>query len=109
MSQPPSFYMSFKNKYVDLAAAYENLGKECQKAGPLNSRERALAKLAIAIGAGLEGAVHSHTRRALDAGVSSDEIRHTVFLSMTTIGFPSMMKALAWIEDVLPAGQATQE
>ena len=101
MSQPPSFYMSFKKKYSALTHAYEDLGEECQKAGTLGPKERAIAKLAIAIGAGLEGAVHSHTRRAQDAGVMPDEIRHTVLLALTTIGFPSMMKALAWVEDVL--------
>ena len=101
MSQPPSFYMNFKKKYSGIAVAYENLGEECQKAGPLGAKERAIAKLAIAIGAGLEGGVHSHTRRAQDAGVTPDEIRHTVLLALTTIGFPSMMKALAWVEDVL--------
>ena len=101
MSQPPSFYMEFRKKYPELANAYEALGEECQKAGPLNPRERAIAKLAIAVGSGLEGGVHSHTRRALDAGVTADEIRHVVFLAMTTIGFPSMMKSFSWIEDVL--------
>ncbi len=101
MSQPPSFYKDMKKRYPELFDAYENLGDECQKAGPLTPRERALAKLAIAVGAGLEGGVHAHTRRALDAGVTPEEIRHTVLLALTTIGFPSMMKAMAWIEDVL--------
>lgn len=101
MSKPPSTYQKFKKKYPELVAAYETLGDECQKAGPLSVKERALAKLAIAVGAGLEGAVHSHTRRALDAGLAPDEIRHAVMLSLTTIGFPSMMRTLTWVEDVL--------
>jgi alkylhydroperoxidase/carboxymuconolactone decarboxylase family protein YurZ len=101
MSQPPKFYKEIKSRYPELIAAYESLGEHCQKAGPLNAKERAIAKLAIAIGAGLEGGVHSHTRRALDAGLTPDEIRHTVLLGMTTIGFPSTMKTMAWVEDVL--------
>ena len=101
MSQPPSTYMEFKKKYTELTNAYEKLGAECQKAGPLSAKERALAKLAIAIGAGLEGAVHSHVNRALDAGLSADELRHVALLSTTTIGFPSMMRTLTWMEDVL--------
>ena len=101
MSQPPSTYMEFKNTYPDLTKAYENLGEECQKAGPLDPKERAIAKLAIAVGAGLEGAVHSHARRALDTGVTAGEIRHVVLLALTTIGFPSMMRTLTWVEDVL--------
>ena len=39
------------------------------------------------------GAVHAHTRLALQAGASPDEIRHVVLLALTTIGFPSMMAA----------------
>ncbi|MGB5287112.1 MAG: hypothetical protein WBN42_01370 [Ignavibacteriaceae bacterium] len=31
-------------------------------------KPRSLFKLAISTGAGMEGAVHSHTRKALDAG-----------------------------------------
>ncbi|MCI0556542.1 MAG: carboxymuconolactone decarboxylase family protein, partial [Anaerolineae bacterium] len=101
MSQPPSTYMEFKRKHPELTRAYEQLGEHCQNAGPLSAKERALAKLAIAVGAGLEGGVHSHTRRALDAGLTPDEIRHAVILSLTTIGFPSMMRNLTWVEDVL--------
>jgi alkylhydroperoxidase/carboxymuconolactone decarboxylase family protein YurZ len=101
MSQPPSTYVEFKKKYTDLTNAYEILGRECQKAGPLNTKERAIAKLAIAVGAGLEGAVHAHARRALDAGVTGDELRHTVLLALTTIGFPSMMRTMTWVEDIL--------
>lgn len=101
MSQIPSTYLNFKKKYPGLTKLYESLGEECQNAGPLNTKEKGLAKLCIAIGAGLEGAVHSHTRRALDAGLKPDEIRHAVLLSLTTIGFPSMMRTLTWVEDVL--------
>lgn len=56
---------------------------------------------AIATGAWREGAVHSHTRRALAAGCTSDEIRHVVLLATTTLGFPSMMAVWTWVEDVL--------
>ncbi len=101
MSQPPSIYMEFKSKYPELMKTYEELGEHCQNAGPLTVRERALAKLAIAVGAGLEGAVHSHTRRALEAEASADAIRHVVLLSLTTIGFPSMMRALTWVNEIL--------
>jgi len=101
MSQPPSTYMEFKKEYPEITKIYEELGEHCQNAGPLTVQERAFAKLAIAVGAGLEGAVHSHARRALDAGASGDAIRHVVLLSLTTIGFPSMIRTLTWINDVL--------
>jgi AhpD family alkylhydroperoxidase len=81
--------------------AYESLGAATQQAGPLNAKTRALVKLAIAVGCGREGAVHSHTRRALQAGCTPDEIRHVVLLGTTTLGFPSMMAAMSWVEDIL--------
>lgn len=64
-------------------------------------KTRALIKLAISAGAGLEGAVHSHTRKALECGCSKDEILQVVFLAIPTIGFPGAMAALSWVEDVI--------
>ncbi len=52
----------------------------------------------------MEGAVHSHTRKAIDAGVAPQEIRHLVLLAVTTLGFPSTITALTWVEDVLGKG-----
>ena len=49
----------------------------------------------------MEGAVHSHTRRAIEAGCTAEEIRHVVLLAITTLGFPSMMKTLSWVDDIL--------
>jgi alkylhydroperoxidase/carboxymuconolactone decarboxylase family protein YurZ len=49
----------------------------------------------------VEGAVHSHTRKALNAGATADEIRQAVFLAIPTVGFPTMMAALTWVEDVI--------
>ena len=48
----------------------------------------------MAIAAGLEGAVHSHARRALEAGATRDEVRHVGLLALTTIGFPRMIAGL---------------
>jgi len=48
-----------------------------------------------------EGAVHSHVRRALEAGASVEEVRHSLMLLTSTIGFPTVVAALSWIEDVL--------
>jgi alkylhydroperoxidase/carboxymuconolactone decarboxylase family protein YurZ len=77
--------------------AVEALGE----GGPLDGKTSALVKLAIAVGALREGAVHSHTRRALEAGCTPDELRHVGVLAITTIGFPSTMAAMSWVEDIL--------
>lgn len=102
-NQPPARFQKFGKKYPAVMQAYEALGEATQQAGPLDAKTRALVKLAIAVGGWREGAVHSHTRRALQAGCTADELRHVVLLATTTLGFPSMMAALTWVEDLLSA------
>jgi 4-carboxymuconolactone decarboxylase len=101
MRKAPKRFIEFTNLHPKVAVAYETLAQECHKFGPLNERERALAKLGIAIGSGMEGSVHSQVRKALDAGLNPEEIRHTFVLALTAIGFPRMMAALTWAEDIL--------
>jgi alkylhydroperoxidase/carboxymuconolactone decarboxylase family protein YurZ len=81
--------------------AYESFGQAARLAGPLSEREIALVKLAISVGAGLEGAAHSHCRKAIQAGCTAGELRHVAIVSAPTIGFPAMMRARSWVEDVL--------
>jgi alkylhydroperoxidase/carboxymuconolactone decarboxylase family protein YurZ len=45
--------------------------------------------------------VHSHARRALEAGATAEEIRHAVISITSTIGFPNARAALSWADDVL--------
>ena len=97
----PARYVRFQKKYGGVFTAFDALGKATAEAGPLNGKTRALVKLALAVGGQMEGAVHSHTRRALEAGCSADEIRHVVLLGTTTLGFPCMIKALTWVDDIL--------
>lgn len=98
---PPKRFREFALRYPQIAGAYEALALATQSAGPLDVKSRCLVKLAIAAGAWREGAVHSHTRRALEAGCTPEEIRHVVLLTTTTLGFPSMMAVMTWVEDVL--------
>ena len=101
MAKYPRAYESFKRTYKDIWQAYDRLGSTSHKAGPLSSKTRELVKLGIAIGARMEGAVHSHTRKALEAGASLNEVRHVVILGLPTLGFPSTIAAKTWVEDVL--------
>jgi len=101
MASLPRTYESFSQRYRKVWEAYDRLANACHQAGPVNEKNRALVKLAISIGARMEGAVHSHTRRSLAAGATPREIRHVVLLGVTTIGFPSSMAAFSWVEDVL--------
>ena len=101
MAELPPTYRRFLETYPDTARAYQALGQAVSDAGPLEAKTRELVKLGISIGSGSEGAVHSHTRRAREAGATDDEIRHVALLALTSIGFPHMMAALTWVEDVL--------
>ncbi len=101
MSRPPKKFQRFMKKYPRVADAYNQLGAACHGAGPLDEKTRALIKISLSIGARMEGAVHSHVRKALDAGIKPEEIRHAVVLAMPTLGLPSMMAAMTWVDDVL--------
>lgn len=101
MSKLPKRYVAFLETYPEIAQAYKSLGDATTQAGPLDEKTRALIKLAITVGARMEGAAHSHTRKAIEVGCSAEEIRHAVLLSTTTIGFPNMMAAMSWVDDVL--------
>ncbi|WP_290662322.1 MULTISPECIES: carboxymuconolactone decarboxylase family protein [Ignavibacterium] len=101
MNELPKRFEKFRKDFPEVSEAYEELGKAVHQAGPLDDKSRALIKLAISTGARLEGAVHSHTRKALEAGCSKEEILQTVMLALPTIGLPSTMAALSWVEDML--------
>jgi 4-carboxymuconolactone decarboxylase len=100
-TQLPGRYQDFAKSYPSVMQAVEALGEATRAAGPLDKKTRTLVKLAIAVGALREGAVHSHTRRALEAGCTPDELRHVGVLAITTIGFPSTMATMSWVEDIL--------
>ena len=97
----PRPYQRMHSDYPELMKAYEAFGKAAKDSGPLSEREVALVKLAISLGAALQGAAHSHCRKAREAGCSDDDLRHVALLTAPTIGFPTMMRAKSWVEDVI--------
>lgn len=101
MMKLPKHYSRFMEAYPAVGKAYEGLGAAVAEAGPLDPKVRELVKIGIALGAKSEGGVRSHARKAIEAGATPEEIRHTVLQATTTVGFPAMMAGLAWIEDLL--------
>jgi AhpD family alkylhydroperoxidase len=97
----PKIYEKFSGKFPEVFKDYKQLGQTCREAGPLDQKCQDLIKLGIAIGANSRGAVMSHTRKALESGATSEEIAHAVLLSLTTTGFPNMIAALQWVNEVL--------
>ena len=57
-------------------------------------------KLALAVGAQSEGAVHSHVRRGLEEGIDPETLRHVAVLGIPTLGFPAAIAADSWITDL---------
>jgi len=94
-------YQKLKQQYPDYLEAVETLGKTIRQVGPLNEQTAHLVQLAAAAATRSEGAVHSHTRRALEAGAEPEAIVHSILLLTSTIGFPNVVAALSWAEDVI--------
>ncbi|MCA1780045.1 MAG: carboxymuconolactone decarboxylase family protein [Xanthomonadaceae bacterium] len=45
--------------------------------------------------------MRSHVRRAVESGVSAEEIEHVLILGVNSIGFPSSVAAWQWGRQVL--------
>jgi AhpD family alkylhydroperoxidase len=81
--------------------ALETLGGAVRSGGPLDLKTSHLIQLAAAAVIQSEGGVHSHTRRALEAGASADEVYHAITLLVSPVGFPRVAAAISWADDVI--------
>ena len=97
----PEHYRSLQEDYKEYMDALGSLGEAIRRQGPIVEKTAHLLQLAAAIGIRSEGAVHSHARRALEAGATPDEIKHAVLLLTSTLGFPTVSAAFTWVEDIL--------
>jgi len=97
----PGWYGHMRKRYAKLMDALEALGRAARQEGPLDEKTAHLIQLAAASSTHSQGAVHSHVRRALDAGATPQEIRHAIILLTSTVGFPCVSAALSWAQDVL--------
>lgn len=97
----PQTYLKFREDYPNVAENYEALGQSLAEIGALEKRTVALVKLALAVASQREGGVHSATRKGLDAGLTSEEMRQVALLAIGTIGFSSAMAGYSWIEDIV--------
>jgi alkylhydroperoxidase/carboxymuconolactone decarboxylase family protein YurZ len=97
----PGAFGKFMERFPEVFQGYEAMGKAAHAGGPLDAKTRELVKLGMAIGARLEGATHSHVRKALAAGATAAEIRHAAVLAISTLGLPNTVMALVWVDDVL--------
>jgi len=101
MPKLPPQYLSIRKRFKEYFNAVENLGNAAKAAGPVDEKTSHLIRLAAAAAIRSEGAVHSHTKRALAAGARLEEIQHAIILLTSTIGFPTVSAALSWVDDIL--------
>ena len=103
MKKLPDQYLSIRKRFGQLFDAVDNLGKVARNIGPIDQKNSHLIQLAAAASIKSEGSVHSHTRRALEAGATPEEIYHTLILLTSTVGFPTVSAALSWADDIIAA------
>lgn len=97
----PAWFNRVRDQHGHYIDAVEKLGRALRDAGPLDEKTAQLIQLGAAAAIRSEGAVHSHCRRALDAGASPDEVFHALILVTSTIGFPNVSAALSWADDMI--------
>ncbi|MEW6186633.1 MAG: carboxymuconolactone decarboxylase family protein [Thermodesulfobacteriota bacterium] len=98
---PVKHYQELSKILPGVLSVVEHLGAAIREAGPIPEKTAELIQLAAAAAAQLEGSVHSHTRRALKAGASPEEIYQTLALLISTIGFPRVSAAVMWAQDII--------
>lgn len=98
--QPPKSYQAFIQRFPHIGEAWEQV-REAESAAGFEDKTARLLKLAIAVGALREGAVHSAARKAIAAGADEKEILGVVALAASTLGFPSSVAVFSWIDEVL--------
>lgn len=92
----PDAFKEFIARFPELGDAHERIARAASAAGPLDARTQSLVKIGICLGAGLESAIKSHVRRALDNGASEAEIEQAILLGMNTCGLPRTVAAWSW-------------
>lgn len=104
-SRLPITFKSFISEFPELGKAHEMVAKAVDTAGPLDRKTCALVKIGICVGAGLESALKSHVRRALELGVTRKAIEQAILLAMNTCGFPRTVAAWQWAREQIKRGK----
>ncbi len=96
----PNHYVSIKKRFEEYGEVLSDLGRVVKDTGPLDEKTSQLVQLAASAAIRSEGAVHSHAKRAMELGASSDEVYHSLILLTSTIGFPNVAAAISWVDDL---------
>ena len=100
-SKVPGTFKQFIQRFPALGEAHQQVAGAVENAGPLERKDLHLIKIGVSLGAGLESAVKSHVRQALQAGASQEEIEQAVLAGYNTVGFPRTVAAWSWAREQL--------
>jgi alkylhydroperoxidase/carboxymuconolactone decarboxylase family protein YurZ len=100
LPQPPETYQAFVRRFPKIGQAWEGIA-EAGREGLLDEKTTRLVKLAVAVGALREGAVHANVRKALAAGIAREEVEQVIALAAGTLGLPATVAVFSWIQESL--------
>lgn len=89
----PEVLNSFKERFPDTWAAYEQLKNSCDRQGPLDAKTVELVKISISTAQEHEGGLIAHISQARKTGANADEIYHAILLATSLAGFPAVLAA----------------
>ena len=101
----PGTYKEFVKRFPALGRAHESIAGAVEDAGPLDAKTLGLVKIGICVGAGLESALRSHVRRAMQHGATPAEVEQAILLGMNTVGFPRTVAAWSWAQEQFKRGE----
>jgi len=100
----PKTFKQFITKYPVLGDSHQAVAKYVDEVGPLDDKTMSLIKIGISLGAGLDSAVRSHVRRAMQHGATEEEIEQAILLAFNTLGLPRTVAAWSWAQTQFERG-----
>ncbi|MBI5746762.1 MAG: carboxymuconolactone decarboxylase family protein [Nitrospirae bacterium] len=97
----PKSLQAFIKTHPKVWEAHQMLGVACKDSGPLNDKTLELIKIGISGARENMTSFKTHVRLALRAGVSKDEIEHTILQLLPATGINTMMMELLWAREVI--------
>jgi len=96
---PINWYKDLKERFPEIMEKYEALGTAVHTLGPLDSRVRALIKIALAGSSRHHRSLVTQVRKGKAAEVSKEEMEQVALLAIPTLGFPKAMSMLRIIDE----------
>jgi alkylhydroperoxidase/carboxymuconolactone decarboxylase family protein YurZ len=98
MSKAPKKYHEFIERFPELGEAWNKITEAGSK-GKLDAKTCRLIKLAIALGAQKQSPASASVRKALDLGITLEELEQVVALAASTIGLPGTVASWSWVTE----------